>query len=90
MAGRAALGLIGPDLVGIAIEPNAGGIVLHIAALRSTAELADDIAEMVSIIEAYLAGGPEQDSTITTNLHIGQPDLSWAGRQHDLLFVAKP
>ena len=59
MTGQAALGLIGPDVLGIALELRAQAVVLHVAALQETAELAEDIAEIVCELEAYLSGGPE-------------------------------
>ena len=89
MTGQAALGRIGPDILGIAVEPRPGAVVIHIAARQKSAEVAEDLADLTGDLGAFLAGGPEQHSTITTDLHIGQADSAWPGRQHALLYLAK-
>lgn len=88
MTGQAALGLIGPGILGIAVEPRAQAVVIHVAALQDTAELAADIAEIVAELEAYLYGGPEGDSIVSSALSIGPPDSNWLG-QHAPLYIAK-
>lgn len=89
-AGQAALGLIGPDLLGIAIEPRPGAIVLHFAIGVRTPEVQEDLDDIVFELEAFLGGGPEQRSDVTVEIHVGQPDATWSGRPHALLFLAKP
>jgi len=88
MTGQAALGLIGPDVLGIALELRAQAVVLHVAALQDTAELAEDVAQIVFELEAYLSGGPEGDSVISTVLSVGAPDSKWSAR-YAPLYIAK-
>jgi hypothetical protein len=64
--------------------------VIHAAAIRDTSALAEDLTDIVSELEAYLAGGPEQHSLITTQIHVGRPDATWPGYAHALLYIAKP
>ncbi|WP_238014203.1 hypothetical protein KZZ52_11960 [Dactylosporangium sp. AC04546] len=65
--GQAALGLIGPDMLGIAVEAQPDAVVLHFAIAIRTAETEEDIS---------LA-------------HVGQPDDTWPGGPHALLYLAK-
>ena len=88
--GQAALGLIGPDLLGIAVEPRPDAIVLHFAVAVRTTEVQEDIDDIIGKLDAFLAGGPEQLSQITAQIHIGQPDTTWPGHSHALLHIAKP
>ncbi|MDT0266719.1 hypothetical protein RM844_10480 [Streptomyces sp. DSM 44915] len=88
-AGQAALGLIGPDLLGIAVEPRPGAVVLHFAVAAYSAELAEDLDDLVSELSVCLAGGPERDSEIIAAPHLGPPDPSWPGHRHAPLYLAK-
>ncbi|MFF3215511.1 hypothetical protein ACFYYB_33370 [Streptomyces sp. NPDC002886] len=89
-ASQAALGLIGPILPGIAVEPRPNAIVLHFAITARTAEVEEDIDDIVFELKAFLGGGPEQHSEITTEVHVGGTVATWPGRQHALLYLAKP
>nr|WTB28166.1 hypothetical protein OG781_00020 [Streptomyces sp. NBC_00830]WTB35917.1 hypothetical protein OG781_46565 [Streptomyces sp. NBC_00830] len=88
-AGQASLRLIGPDLLGIAVEPRPGAIVLHFAVAAVTAEVEEDLDDIVFELEVFLAGGPEQHSTITTELHIGHPYATWFSPRYAVLYLAK-
>ncbi|MFJ9342321.1 hypothetical protein ACIRP0_23945 [Streptomyces sp. NPDC101733] len=37
----------------------------------------------------FLAGGPEQHSKITTELHTGHPPATWFGPRYAVLYRAK-
>ncbi|MBG6139010.1 hypothetical protein [Longispora fulva] len=88
--GQAALGLIGREIEGIAVEPRPGSIVLHVAVTRETPEVVEDIDDIVFELEAFLGGGPEQSSHIVTRIHVGSAGEGWDGRKFDLLYLAKP
>jgi len=89
--GQAALGLIGPNMLGIAVEPRTDDlIVLHFAIAAHAAEIEEDIENIVGELEAFLGGGPEGCSGISIEVHTGQPDHAWPGRSHALLYTAKP
>ncbi|MFD3870244.1 hypothetical protein [Streptomyces sp. NPDC058623] len=88
-AGQASLRLIGPDLLGIAVEPRPGAIVLHFAVAALTAEVEEDLDDIVFELEVFLAGGPEQHSTITTRVHIGHPHERWFNPPYAVLYLAK-
>jgi len=88
--GQAALGLIGPDMLGIAVEPRIDDvIVLHFAVAARTAEVEEDIEDIVGDLDALLGGGPDERSMISSEVHVGKPDHSWPGRSHALLYKAK-
>jgi hypothetical protein len=86
---QAALGLIGPDLLGIAVEDDAEAIILHFAVARRTAEIEEDIEEIFSEFGAFLTGGPEGQTPIRQTIHVGRPDRTWSGRDHVLAYIAK-
>ncbi|WP_326790578.1 hypothetical protein [Streptomyces sp. NBC_00151] len=88
--GQAALGLIGPHLRGIAVEPRPDAIVVHFAITARTAEVEEDLDDIIFELEVFLGGGPEQRSEITAEVHVGRTDATWPGRRHALLYVAKP
>ncbi|WIX93235.1 hypothetical protein [Amycolatopsis sp. DG1A-15b] len=88
--GQAALGLIGPDMLAIAVEAQPEAIVLHFAVAAHTTEIDEDINDIAFELDALLGGGPEQSSGITTQIHLGQPDNTWPGGAHALLYCAKP
>ena len=89
MTGQAAVGLIGPEIRGIAIETSPDEVVLHIAATSDTEALREDSKDITDDLDAYLASGPEHLTSISTHIHVGQADNSWPGRAHDLLYLAK-
>ena len=49
-------------------------VVLHFAIAAHTTEV----------------GGPKEHPELKTHIHVGQPDDTWAGRSHALLYLAKP
>ena len=89
-AGQATLGSIGANLLGIAVEPRTDAVVLHFAIAAHTTEVDEDIEDIFLELDALLSGGPEEHSTLKTQIHVGQPDDTWAGRSHALLYLAKP
>jgi hypothetical protein len=89
MAGQAALGLISPDVVGVAVEPGTDEVVLHVAVLRRTPELHEDLNDLVGDFEGLLYGSPEPWSKVTLKVYEGPPDAAWPGRSHALVFMAK-
>jgi hypothetical protein len=89
MTGQAALGLIGPDIFGIAVEPRADAVGLHFAVADCTPEVGEDIQDIADDLEVFLGGGPDQRSRILTHIHVGRPDAAWPGRAHALLYIAK-
>lgn len=90
MAGQAALGLIGPDILGIAVEPRLDEVVFHVAASSDSDALHEDLQDIADDLDGLLAGGPEQLTRISVQIHIGPADTSWPGRPHALLYLAKP
>lgn len=88
--GQAALGLIGPDVLGIAVEPRHDEVILHIAAASRTEALDEDLADMTGDLDAYLSDGPEHLTRISVQVHVGTADDTWPGRAHALLFLVKP
>ncbi|MFJ8212066.1 hypothetical protein [Streptomyces sp. NPDC096033] len=50
----------------------------------------EDLDDIIFELEVFLGGGPEQRSEITAEVHVGRTDATWPGRQHALLYVAKP
>ncbi|MEC3958886.1 hypothetical protein VMT65_38035 [Nocardia sp. CDC153] len=89
-ASQAALGLISSEIVGMAVEPRPGAIVIHVAATRETPALAEDLDDIVSDLHALLSGGPEQNSVITTQVHLGWPDATWHSGSYAPFYIAKP
>ncbi len=88
--GQAALGSIGPDILGLAVEPRCDAIVIHAALARQTPDVADDLQDIRDDLDAFLNGGPEANLLISTQIHVGPPDADWPGRTHALLYLAKP
>ena len=86
---QAALGLIGPDILGIAVEPRPDAVVLHFAVTGRTPEIDEDLKDIADDLLAFLGGGPEQLTDILTQIHVGRPDMTWPGRAHALLYIAK-
>ena len=86
---QAALGLIGPNMFAIAVEPQTEAVVLHFAVTASTPEIEEDIDDIADELDTFLYGGSEGCSTITTQIHVGQPDDTWPGRSHTLFYLAK-
>ncbi|WP_370353409.1 hypothetical protein [Catenulispora sp. EB89] len=89
MTGQAALGLIGPDILGIAVEPRPDAVGLHFAVADRTPEVEEDTQHITDDLEVFLGGGPDQRSRILTQIHVGRPDTAWPGRAHALLYIAK-
>ncbi|MFD6156533.1 hypothetical protein ACFWF7_18345 [Nocardia sp. NPDC060256] len=87
---QAALGLLGREVVGMAVEPRPGEVVIHVAVTRETSALAEDLVEIVGDLEAFLSGGPEQGSVITTQVHLGWPDAVWHTGSYAPFYIAKP
>lgn len=77
---QAALGLISADILALAVEPRPDAVVIHTAVSRNTPELAEDLDDIAFELEAFLAGGPEQSSTVTTRIHLGPPRRHMARR----------
>ena len=76
MTGQAALGLISEDINGLAVEPRPDAVVIHAAVKRETPQLVEDLDDIASELGVFLAGGPEEHSLITTQLHTGSADSS--------------
>ncbi|MGW3828897.1 hypothetical protein ACWEAF_43535 [Streptomyces sp. NPDC005071] len=90
MTGQAALGLIGSDLLGLAVEPRQGEVVIHAAIRRETPEVLEELDDIAGDLDAFLQGGPEAESAITQRVHIGLPNATtWPGFTHALLYIAK-
>jgi hypothetical protein len=87
---QAARGLISREILGIAVEPRPEAVVIHAAVSQETPALAEDLSDIVFELEALLGGGPEQRSLITTQIYVGQPDPTWPGFTHAVLYQAKP
>ncbi|MGX1809433.1 hypothetical protein ACWIGI_27250 [Nocardia sp. NPDC055321] len=87
---QAALGLISSEIVGMAVEPRPGAVVIHVAARRETPALAEDLDDIVGDLEAFLSGGPEQNTVIITEVHLGWPDATWTGGSYAPFYIAKP
>lgn len=77
-------------MLALAVEPRPDALVIHVAVSRETPELTEDLDDIVADLEAFLAGGPDQNSAITTRVHLGPPDATWPGSTQALLYVAKP
>lgn len=87
--GQAALGLIGPEVIGIAVEARPDEIVIHVAVTEVTEAVDEDVAELALGLELLLNSGPEQLTNISTVIHLGPPDPAWPGHAHDILYRAK-
>lgn len=90
MTGQAASRLIGPDLLGLAVEPRQGEVVIHAAIRRETPEVLEELDDIAGDLDGFLQGGLEAKSAITRRVHIGPPDATtWPGFAHALLCIAK-
>lgn len=81
MLGQAALGLIGSEVVGMAIEPRLGEVVIHVVVTRETPALAEDLEDIAFELAVFLADGPERDTLISTRVQLGGVDGMWHDHQ---------
>ncbi|MTE21435.1 hypothetical protein F0L17_20425 [Streptomyces sp. TRM43335] len=87
---QASLGLVGRDVLGLAVEPRPGEVVLHAAVVRETPDAVRDLHDIASELKLLLVGGPDDRSDITTQVHVGLPcPASWPGHDHALVYLAK-
>ncbi len=55
---RSALGLIGPDLLEIAVEPRPDTVILRFAIAARTTEVQEDLDDSIIELEVFLGGDP--------------------------------
>lgn len=87
---QAALGLVGPGILGLAVEPLPDEIVIHAAIEKNTPELSEDLNDIIDDLEALLAGGPDSDSRIRLQLHHGHPGQAWHNDSWASFYISKP
>lgn len=87
---QASLGLVGRDVLGLAVEPRQDEVVLHAAVVRETPEAVRDLHDIAAELKLLLVGGPDDRSDITTQVHVGLPcPATWPGHDHALVYLAK-
>jgi hypothetical protein len=83
---QAMLGLVSPDVHGVAVEIDGDSVTLHLAVARADGEIREDINDMVGDLEGLL--WPERVE-VTPRVHVGSTNGAWEGRQHRVIFLAK-
>ncbi|MER7514593.1 hypothetical protein ABTX82_40730 [Streptomyces lavendulae] len=71
------------------VDGSSTKIVLHFAVAALTAEVEEDLEDIVFELTLFLADGPEQRSNITTELHVGDPQATWFSSRYAVLYRAK-
>jgi hypothetical protein len=83
---QALLGMVPPELKGVALQFSGDDITIHLAVAVVYDSLEEDIDDIVSDMEGLLL--PESP-TITTTVHVGSARTGWDGRKYRLVFLAK-
>jgi hypothetical protein len=85
---EALLGLITPEMRGVAIEFDGDDLVVHVAVSETFDGLVADVEEVVAELEGGLwPSSPE----VSSRVYVGSAanNGGWAGRQHRLVYLAK-
>ena len=87
MTVQSMLGLIGPSVLGVAVEIEAPRTVtVHLAATDDLPTVADDADQIVFDLEVFLTS---EFDVRAPAIYEGRPDGSWPGGRHRLLYRAK-
>jgi hypothetical protein len=85
---RASLGLIGPDVLGLAVEARKDGVTFHVALFRRSKRADDDIEDMVFEFDALTAGDMKGGIPWNVAITVGSFSPQWDGSQLRPIFVA--
>jgi hypothetical protein len=77
----ASLGLIGPDVLGLAVEVRKDGVIFHVALFRRSKRADDDIEDMVFEFDALTAGDMEGGIPWSVAITVGGLSPRWDGGQ---------
>jgi hypothetical protein len=83
---QAMIGLISQSLLGVALEMNDEGVVLHFCVAAMSPELAEDIEEIVGDFDAFLLPATPP---LEVKVFEGTPFYGWAGTSAREVFRAK-
>lgn len=86
MVGQALLGLVSPEMRGVAVEFDGESVTVHFAVTQLDDELREDIDEVVADVEGLL--WPETPDVRSRTFH-GSSGPGWEGRSHRLVYLAK-
>ena len=86
MVGQALLGLVSPEMRGVAVEIDGETVTVHFASTQLDGERQEDIDEVVAEVEGYL--WPDTQD-VRSRTFCGSSGPGWAGRQHRLVYLAK-
>ncbi|WP_143193891.1 hypothetical protein [Micromonospora sp. CB01531] len=87
---QVSLGLIGPDVLGIAVESRSDGVTFHVALARRTAEADEDIEDMIADYEARTLGYVPSEFTIDAAVTVEDTGPQWRGRRWSVIYLAHP
>jgi len=82
---QALLGLVSGGIRGVSVELVADTVVLYVAVRQRTAELDEDLDDIVFKFDALL----DELTSWEVKVHDGPPDLNWPGRSKRLVYLAK-
>ncbi|MGW2542434.1 hypothetical protein ACWC5I_16550 [Kitasatospora sp. NPDC001574] len=80
---QATLGLINESVRAIAVQVDAGRIILHFSVMESSPELDEDIDDIKFELDAFLEG----KLLIGVQVYVGPPDAKWVGRSYRLIYL---
>ncbi len=83
---QAMIGLVSQSMLGVALEVNDEGVVLHFAVSAASPELAEDIEEIVGDFDAFLV---PDTPPLEVKVFEGTPFYGWAGTSAREVFRAK-
>jgi hypothetical protein len=84
---QASLGLVGPDVLGIAVEIRNDGVTFHVALFRHTAQADEDIEDMVFEFDALTAGVGEGGIPWDVAITVGDFGPNWDGNELRRIFL---
>jgi len=85
---QASLGLIGPDVLGIAVEIQKSGVTFHVALFRHTTQADEDIEDMVFEFDALTAGVVEGGIPWRVTVTVDGLRPQWDGNELRPIFLA--
>ncbi|MEU5788307.1 hypothetical protein ABZ754_11325 [Micromonospora purpureochromogenes] len=85
---QASLGLIGPNVRGIAVEAQKDRVTFHVALTQRSPQAEDDIEDMIFDFEALSWGEVPGGLTVDTVITVGDTGPEWTGYQWRRIFIA--
>jgi hypothetical protein len=82
---QAALGLISPEMRAISIVVESSRVVVHVAVHESTAQVVEDVEDLVFELQAL----QEKALTVESVIFEGPPHAGWSGNSGRRIYVAK-